>query len=161
MHIITELDLIKAQNKNDLLEAGIGTVVSCGSGVVNIKGLTYAAVGEIFSIITNRTVSLGQVINLTRSRNKEIIAGGILIDPSIRISEGSYATGLSQLATVFLNDSILGSLLNAQGEGVFLGINELTPISRAWLVESPAPFITIRSNACSTFHRGESKEEGS
>lgn len=130
-----------------LSSAGTVTVITVGSGVVNIRGIKDIAVGEIFSIFNSLrdidTVALGQVIKLTR-RGDCIIAGGILLDPSIRITQGSLAVGLEMLSTVFVSDSAIGSLTNAQGEYIYTPSYALT--TNAWLVESPAPSIIMRQS---------------
>ena len=115
---------------------------------MQIKGLTNAAVGEIF-VVQGKHNSYGQV-NVAR-QNTDLFIGGILIDPSIRISLGNYVETTRTFPTVFVSDSLIGSFLSPLAEYLFTpnGFEETTD---SWLIEAPAPSIIQRQSIFEALH---------
>lgn len=121
-----------------------GVVTSVGCGVVNLSGFLTAFVGEQFVCKSGKKKSYGQVVNLLRQGQKDLVVGGILIDPSLRISVGSTVKGRKALTSVILGYSAIGALLDPTG-GYLLALTEVDA-EDAWLVEAAAPSIINRQS---------------
>jgi F0F1-type ATP synthase alpha subunit len=126
-------------NEKDLLREGVVTSVGCG--VVQVSGFSDGFVGEQFTCTEGEKSTWGQVINLSRTFDDQVLIGGILVDPSFRVSEGSIVKGRDQLVGVIMADSAIGALLDPCGGYLLLGEGREVKAESAWLVEAPAPSI--------------------
>jgi F-type H+-transporting ATPase subunit alpha len=134
-------------------------IVSISSSVVNIEGIYNAMVGEVLNIqIGPGKYSQALVVNIQHNRRSGIMIGGLLINPSERISVGSAVYRSNRLCNIPLGDSLLGSMLDPLGSIIFQDkfpnrSSELTLASR-WLIESPAPGIISRQSVSEPLQTG-------
>ena len=74
-----------------------------------------------------------------------MVIGGILIDPSIRVSVGSEVKGRNSLASGKLGYSVVGALLDPSGNYIMTNQPNMEIVAEtSWLVEAPAPSIIAR-----------------
>lgn len=112
----------------------IGTVISVGDGIAEIKGLENATYGEILLFPEGIR---GMVQNLDRDR-----LGCILFDDNDAVCEGSYVRRTKKTAGVPVGNAFIGRVVNALGAPIDglgdISADEYRPI------ENPAPGIIDR-----------------
>ncbi len=125
-----------------------GVVITVGCGVATLQGFLIAFVSEVFRVQD----SFGLVVNLYRDNTMNLVIGGLLLNPTNRLSEGAKVHGISRLASINLGDFIIGSILDPMGNFIFHShaINS----QYRWVVESPAPGIISRQSVCEPLQTG-------
>jgi F-type H+-transporting ATPase subunit alpha len=130
-----------------------GVVITNGSGVISLQGFLTAFVGEVFEInVIHSGIKIGVVVNLHRDETMNLTLGALLLDPSMRVSEGSSVRGLSRLASILLGDFVIGSILDPIGNII---LNSSTVEAQyPWVIESPAPGIIDRQSVFESLQTG-------
>jgi F0F1-type ATP synthase alpha subunit len=117
--------------KKEKLEFGLLT--SQGSGVVTVRGLLLAFVGQVFNIIDAQTTTSGTIVNLTRDETMNLVISGLQLNPEVRVYEGGKVLGTNNLASLILGDFVIGALLDPLGSqllGTRLGTINIGPSHR-------------------------------
>lgn len=102
--------------QTDLKFEEIGTVLNVGDGVARLYGLRNAEANELLEF-ENGTMAI--VMNL-----EEDNVGCILLGPTSGIKEGMTAKRTHRIASIRVNDSMLGRVINPLGEAID-GLGEL------------------------------------
>ncbi|MES4922410.1 F0F1 ATP synthase subunit alpha [Hoylesella timonensis] len=102
--------------QTDLKFEEVGTVLNVGDGVARLYGLRNAEANELLEF-ENGTMAI--VMNL-----EEDNVGCILLGPTSGIKEGMTAKRTHRIASIRVNDSMLGRVINPLGEAID-GLGEL------------------------------------
>lgn len=102
--------------QTDLKFEEVGTVLNVGDGVARLYGLSNAEANELLEF-ENGTMAI--VMNL-----EEDNVGCILLGPTSGIKEGMTAKRTHRIASIRVNDSMLGRVINPLGEAID-GLGEL------------------------------------
>lgn len=102
--------------QTDLKFEEVGTVLNVGDGVARLYGLRNAEANELLEF-ENGTMAI--VMNL-----EEDNVGCILLGPTSGIKEGMTAKRTHRIASIRVNDSMLGRVINPLGEAID-GLEEL------------------------------------
>lgn len=102
--------------QTDLKFEEVGTVLNVGDGVARLYGLRNAEANELLEF-ENGTMAI--VMNL-----EEDNVGCILLGPTSGIKEGMTAKRTHRIASIRVNDSMLGCVINPLGEAID-GLGEL------------------------------------
>lgn len=112
----------------------VGTVISVGDGIAQVKGLEHATYGEILLFTGGIR---GMVQNLDRDS-----LGCILFDEDDEVCEGSHVLRTKKTAGIPVGDAFIGRVVNALGAPIDgfrdISADDYRPI------ESPAPGIVDR-----------------
>lgn len=120
----------------DLKFEEVGTVLNVGDGVARLYGLRNAEANELLEF-ENGTMAI--VMNL-----EEDNVGCILLGPTSGIKEGMTAKRTHRIASIRVNDSMLGRVINPLGEAIDgLGDLDLTE-SFEMPLERKAPGVIYR-----------------
>lgn len=112
----------------------VGTVESCGDGIVTISGLDHVQYGEI--VVFDNGVK-GMVQNIGEDN-----IGAILFDQEGFIGEGSRVTGTGRRAGIAVSEDYLGRVVDALGNPIDGGAPIVSDEYRP--IEEPAPGIIDR-----------------
>jgi F-type H+-transporting ATPase subunit alpha len=131
-----------------------GVVVSLGSGVVNIAGFLLSFVGEVFKVSSSDPESspIGIVVNLYRDETMNLVIGALLLDPCVKVSQGSKVISTASLASIYLGAFSVGSVLDPVGN-LILTPNRIDS-KYSWVIESPAPGIIYRESVFEPLQTG-------
>ena len=122
--------------QTDLKFEEVGTVLNVGDGVARLYGLRNAEANELLEF-ENGTMAI--VMNL-----EEDNVGCILLGPTSGIKEGMTAKRTHRIASIRVNDSMLGRVINPLGEAIDgLGDLDLTE-SFEMPLERKAPGVIYR-----------------
>lgn len=110
-----------------------------------------AFVGEIFKT-SGESPSFGLVVNLYRDDTMNLIIGGLLLDPNIRLTEGAKVNGCSRLASILVGQFAIGCLLDPLGN--FILNSGRIDAQYRWVIESPAPGIIDRQSVFEPLQTG-------
>lgn len=110
--LLQQLRGITSENQFD----EIGTVLNVGDGVARVYGLRNAEANELLEF-ENGTVAI--VMNL-----EEDNVGCVLLGPSSGIKEGMIVKRTHRIASIRVNDNMLGRVINPLGEAID-GLGEL------------------------------------
>lgn len=124
--------------QTDLKFEEVGTVLNVGDGVARLYGLRNAEANELLEF-ENGTMAI--VMNL-----EEDNVGCILLGPTSGIKEGMTAKRTHRIASIRVNDSMLGRVINPLGEAIDgLGELDLTE-SFEMPLERKAPGVIYRQS---------------
>ena len=104
--LVKELQGINSEEKFD----EVGTVLTVGDGVARVYGLRNAEANELLEF-ENGTMAI--VMNL-----EEDNVGCILLGPTTGIKEGQSVKRTHRIASIRVNDSFLGRVVNPLGEAI-------------------------------------------
>jgi F-type H+-transporting ATPase subunit alpha len=132
-------------------------VVGLNGGVVAIQGFQTCSVSELFVIQQlglshTASQSFGIVVNLTRDDSLNLVVSGLLVNPAVRISTGSFVKGSGRMGCVLLGDHVIGSILDALGGYSF--VKGRIDAKLVWLIESAAPSIISRESVYEPLQTG-------
>jgi len=88
----------------------VGTVLTVNDGVARIYGLRHAEANELLEF-ENGTIAI--VMNL-----EEDNVGCILLGPTSNIKEGMKVKRTKRIASIFVNDNMLGRVINPLGQAI-------------------------------------------
>jgi len=130
-----------------------GVVISSGAGILSLQGFLMAFVGEVFkvSLMQNEGLCLGLVVNLYRDESNLVIAA-LLLDPTMRVGEGSKVNAMSRLASITLGDFAIGSIMDPVGN--FILNSGRIDAQYRWVIESPSPGIIDRQSVFEPLQTG-------
>jgi F-type H+-transporting ATPase subunit alpha len=111
-------------------------------------------VGEIFrvALVKSEGLSLGTVVNLYRDQCMNLVISALLLDPGIRVSEGSKVYSIGRLASLVMGDFAIGSLLDPVGN--FILNSSAIEAQYLWLVESSGTGIIDRESVFEPLETG-------
>lgn len=112
----------------------VGTVISVGDGIAQVKGLEHATYGEILLFTGGIR---GMVQNLDRDS-----LGCILFDEDDEVCEGSHVLRTKKTAGIPVGDAFIGRVVNALGAPID-GLGDISADDYR-PIESPAPGIVDR-----------------
>lgn len=123
-------DILLQQLENISLERHleeVGTVLTIGDGVARIHGLTYVTENELIAFDNG---VLAVAMNL-----EEDHVGAVLLGSSEGIKEGQSVKRTGKIASIMVNDNMLGRVVNSIGEpidglGAIEGEKYLMPLDR-------------------------------
>jgi F-type H+-transporting ATPase subunit alpha len=123
-----------------------GVIISVGSGVASLQGLTMAFVGEVFIAggTTSSSSSIGIVVNLSRDVMQQLTIGSLLIDVNHRLYQGSKVTSFNRLASIIVGSFAIGSILDPIGRVIYNSTSIEGKCS--WVIESKASGIIDRQS---------------
>ena len=104
--LLQQLQDISASEKFD----EVGTVLTIGDGVARIYGLRNAEANELLEF-ENGTMAI--VMNLEEGN-----VGCILLGPTAGIKEGQTVKRTHRIASILVNDNMLGRVINPLGEAI-------------------------------------------
>lgn len=105
----------------------VGTVLTIGDGIANVYGMTKAEYGEIVEFEGGLE---GMVLNL-----EEDSVGVVLLAPSEEIKEGDTVKRTKRIASIDVNDEIMGRVVDTlgspiDGKGTISGEKTAMPLER-------------------------------
>ncbi len=112
----------------------VGTVISVGDGIAQVKGLEHATYGEILLFTGGIR---GMVQNLDRDN-----LGCILFDEDDEVCEGSHVLRTKKTAGIPVGDAFIGRVVNALGAPID-GLGDISADDYR-PIENPAPGIVDR-----------------
>lgn len=112
----------------------VGTVISVGDGIAQVKGLEHATYGEILLFTGGIR---GMVQNLERD-----VLGCILFDEDDEVCEGSHVVRTKKTAGIPVGDAFIGRVVNALGAPID-GLGDISADDYR-PIENPAPGIVDR-----------------
>jgi F-type H+-transporting ATPase subunit alpha len=124
-----------------------GLIISTGCGVATLQGYSRAFIMEVFTIdvlpkADFAHLALGLIVNLYENLLGHLVIAALLLYPEYRLASGHAVTGRSRLASIFLGDFVLGSILDPLGN--FLSYTFRIHPCNLTVVEGGAPPIIDR-----------------
>ena len=113
---------------------------------MNTQGFIKAFIGEVFHIATGTlgNSSYGLIVSLSKNNVGHLIVGSLALNPYVRVTGGSKAYAICQVAGIRLGDFIIGALVDPTGNLILA--SSRVDASFRWSIESPAPGIISRQS---------------
>ena len=113
---------------------------------MNTQGFIKAFIGEVFHIATGTlgNSSYGLIVSLPKNNVGHLIVGSLALNPYVRVTGGSKAYAICQVAGIRLGDFIIGALVDPTGNLILA--SSRVDASFRWSIESPAPGIISRQS---------------
>ena len=133
----------------------LGIITSSANGVIKLYGLCLAFVGQVFcpALSTNNR---GVIVSVGRDYNSWVTVRALYIDGRIsELAEGFSVFTRPSLATIYLGNHVIGSILNCLGNIIDLNeaCKEISP-SHEWVVESPSVGLIDRQSVFEPMQTG-------
>ena len=131
-----------------------GVIISVAYGVLSIQGFLTASCSEVFTVYSNGQDSLagGILVNLYRDERMNLLIGGLLFDPGLRVAEGGKVNSRRRLPSITMGSFMFGCIVDALGK-VILHTSRVD-LQLTWVIESPAAGIMDRESVFESLRTG-------
>ena len=129
-----------------------GVIISVADGVLSLQGFLTAFCSEVFRVSGSSGNAGGILVNLYRNETMNLLIGGLLFDPGIRVGEGAKVNSTNKLPGIRLGDFVFSSILDPLGK-LILNSGRIDCLS-TWIIECPAPRIIDRESVFEALQTG-------
>jgi len=131
-----------------------GVIISVAYGVLSIQGFLTASCSEVFTVYSDDFEALagGILVNLYREERMNLLIGGLLFDPGLRVGEGGKVNSRRRLPSIRVGSFMFGCIVDPLGKFI---LNEARVDSQnTWVIESGAPGIIDRESVFESLTTG-------
>ena len=132
-----------------------GVIISVAYGVLSIQGFLTASCSEVFTVYSDDCIEAlagGILVNLYREERMNLLIGGLLFDPGLRVGEGGKVNSRRRLPSIRVGSFMFGCIVDPLGKFI---LNEARVDSQnTWVIESGAPGIIDRESVFESLRTG-------
>ena len=148
------ISYLVVRSESSIMKTGV--IISVAYGVLSIQGFLTASCSEVFTVYSDDCIEAlagGILVNLYREERMNLLIGGLLFDPGLRVGEGGKVNSRRRLPSIRIGSFMFGCIVDALGS-VILNAEARVDLQLTWVIESPAPGIMDRESVFESLTTG-------